>query len=290
MDSGGWIKLHRKLTESAVFANEKLLKVWIWCLCKASYQPFQTLVGCQLVDVPGGAFIFGRKKAAEELGIKERTVYDYMRVLEKLRMISINSNNKFSLVTIENWEKYQLVDDDSNNKPTTNQQQANNKPTTNQHKQEYKEIKEDKEYRENKRENSDFDIFWNSYPRHIAKDKAKSAFYKHINGKVELDVILKALDVQKKSAQWRRDGGQFIPHPATWINQHRWEDELPAEAKSKQAASSATSRNTFTIDDYIEMTMGMYEVEGKSDEEINEKIDEIRRKYAETGLIGGWDD
>ena len=30
---------------------------------------------------------------------------------------------------------------------------------------------------------------------------------------------------QKDSVQWQRDGGKYIPHPSTWLNQRRWEDE-----------------------------------------------------------------
>lgn len=36
--------------------------------------------------------------------------------------------------------------------------------------------------------------------------------------------ILAAVQAAKRSDQWTKDGGQFIPHPATWINQGRWDD------------------------------------------------------------------
>ena len=39
--------------------------------------------------------------------------------------------------------------------------------------------------------------------------------------------MLAAIEKQKASAQWQENGGQFIPYPATWLNQNRWEDELP---------------------------------------------------------------
>ena len=37
--------------------------------------------------------------------------------------------------------------------------------------------------------------------------------------------IMEALRTQKESPQWKRDRGQYIPHPATWIHGERWEDE-----------------------------------------------------------------
>ena len=42
-----------------------------------------------------------------------------------------------------------------------------------------------------------------------------------------------------KSHDWTKDGGQFIPHAATWLNGKRWEDELPAAGASSKAQVSA---------------------------------------------------
>ena len=43
-----------------------------------------------------------------------------------------------------------------------------------------------------------------------------------------------ALERDKRSEQWRRDNGDFIPHPASWLNGRRWEDE-PAEGVPEAA-------------------------------------------------------
>jgi hypothetical protein len=39
--------------------------------------------------------------------------------------------------------------------------------------------------------------------------------------------MLRALSWQRAQDQWTKDGGQYIPNPATWLNQKRWEDEKP---------------------------------------------------------------
>ncbi|HIA6871830.1 TPA: DnaD domain protein, partial [Staphylococcus aureus] len=41
----GWIKLHRKLLDSPIFQNEKLFKVFAYCLMKASHKEHTQLVG-----------------------------------------------------------------------------------------------------------------------------------------------------------------------------------------------------------------------------------------------------
>ena len=68
-----------------------------------------------------------------------------------------------------------------------------------------------------------FDKFWEAYPRKVGKAKAEAAFLKVTVG---IDVLLAAIEQQKKSAQWQKEDGQFIPHPATWLNGKRWEDQL----------------------------------------------------------------
>ena len=89
---------------------------------------------------------------------------------------------------------------------------------------------------------SAFDVFWQAYPRKTGKAAARKAFDK---AKPPLDDVLKAIEAQKHSAQWQRDNGQYIPYPATWLNQGRWEDEvqetvLPAKPESRWKYNSDT--------------------------------------------------
>ena len=73
----------------------------------------------------------------------------------------------------------------------------------------------------------EFEVFWAAYPRHTGKQDAYKAFVKLKPDEALMQAILAGIEKQKQSAQWTKDGGQFIPHPATWLNGCRWEDELP---------------------------------------------------------------
>lgn len=73
--------------------------------------------------------------------------------------------------------------------------------------------------------NDDFDAFWAVYPRKVGKGDARKAFAKV---KAPVSVLIDAVNTQKQSQQWLKNDGQYIPNPATWLNQGRWEDELPA--------------------------------------------------------------
>ena len=68
----------------------------------------------------------------------------------------------------------------------------------------------------------DFVIFWNAYPRRTGKGAALKAWTKH---NPTLSAVLKALAWQTRQPAWTKDRGQFIPHPATWLNRQGWDDE-----------------------------------------------------------------
>ena len=69
----------------------------------------------------------------------------------------------------------------------------------------------------------DFEKFWSAYPKKVGKSSAKKAFSRV---KEPVETLLTAIERQKCSIQWSKEDGQYIPNPATWLNQSRWEDEL----------------------------------------------------------------
>ena len=79
-----------------------------------------------------------------------------------------------------------------------------------------------------------FDTFWQAYPKRIAKAKAEEAFSKLNPDEELMKVMLAALKAWSKTDQWTKESGQFVPNPTTWINQRRWEDELPKDNKPKE--------------------------------------------------------
>jgi len=71
-----------------------------------------------------------------------------------------------------------------------------------------------------------FDQFWSVYPRKIGKEAARKAWRRIKPTADHLVKILAAIEKAKVSYQWQKDNGQYIPHPATWLNQGRWDDEI----------------------------------------------------------------
>lgn len=91
--------------------------------------------------------------------------------------------------------------------------------------------KEERKEKE-KKEDADFDRFWKVYPNKKGKGVARTAFQK-AKAKVSVDVMISAVENQKRSRQWMDDGGRYIPHPATWLNQERWDDNLQVEVEQE---------------------------------------------------------
>lgn len=78
-----------------------------------------------------------------------------------------------------------------------------------------------------------FEQFWKIYPRKAGKGKARESFQKISPNSGLFAKILTAVQQQIKSEQWEKDNGKFIPYPATWLNQGRWDDELPERKKTR---------------------------------------------------------
>lgn len=70
-----------------------------------------------------------------------------------------------------------------------------------------------------------FTEFWKAYPNKKAKQAAVKAWKRLKPDRALFNVIMQALKAAKRSDQWSRDGGRYIPHPASWINGQRWEDQ-----------------------------------------------------------------
>ena len=89
-----------------------------------------------------------------------------------------------------------------------------------------------------------FNQFWGAYPR--KEDKSKAAqYFKRINPDDELlQTMLRSIEAWKKSDQWQDK--QYIPHPSTWLNGKRWEDEPPAPRSAKTVVAQQYEQRDYS--------------------------------------------
>ena len=83
-----------------------------------------------------------------------------------------------------------------------------------------------------------FESFWKVYPRKVGKEKCRNWFKSHKPKEDLVQKMIEAVEEQKKSKQW--SDPQYIPHPYTWLNQGRWEDEL---TPSKDSTFKSAPKN-----------------------------------------------
>jgi hypothetical protein len=76
-----------------------------------------------------------------------------------------------------------------------------------------------------------FNRFWDVYPKKKSKGQAKSVFYRINPDEQLLATMLAKIEQAKKSDDWVKEGGKFIPYPATWLNAEGWEDEISTSQK-----------------------------------------------------------
>jgi hypothetical protein len=81
----------------------------------------------------------------------------------------------------------------------------------------------------------DFELFWRLYPKKTGKKAAIKAFHKARKaGLPEIDTLVAIIERQASSGQWKRDNGQYIPNPTTWLNQGRWDDEVTGPQQPRE--------------------------------------------------------
>lgn len=76
-----------------------------------------------------------------------------------------------------------------------------------------------------------FAEFWEMYPKKVGKDAALRLWKKLALSQEIKDQIKDALKWQRVCDQWKKENGQFVPNPSTYLNQGRWQDEQPPPAK-----------------------------------------------------------
>lgn len=73
--------------------------------------------------------------------------------------------------------------------------------------------------------NAHFNAFWKAYPKKKSKGQAEKAWTKLQVDEQLLATMIAKIEQAKKSREWQKNGGQYIPYPATWLNAKGWEDE-----------------------------------------------------------------
>ena len=222
--SDGWIKLYRELLDKPIWklSTPEQKTVLITLLLLASHKLKEWEWKGEKFIINHGQLVASLnsiKKAAGN-GISVQNIRTALVRFEKLGFLTNKSTKCGRLISIINWDSYQEILSPPNKDSNKGVTKTSQRPNT------YQEYKNIRKKEKPKIYSSNFLIFWNAYPRKKNKGSAERAFKKINPDKSFLNEILSKLEEAKKSHDWQKDGGQFIPYPATWLNARGWEDEI----------------------------------------------------------------
>jgi len=225
----GYFKVHRKILESQVFAHQTALKIWIWCLAKVTYREHYIAIkvgrGETTVKLMPGQFIFGRFRAEEELNIDGSIIYKWIQKFAspEFEMITIESNNQYSIITICKWEEYQHQEYEevaTKEQVSSSQVALKEQPSSTNNKD-----------NNEKKINIPFEDFWNLYDIKIDRKKCEGKWEKLAdNERTSCIERIPAYINANPDKAFRRD-------PCTFLNNRSWENEVVKRTVNVQAAA-----------------------------------------------------
>ncbi|MDD3394876.1 MAG: hypothetical protein PHG19_09585 [Anaerotignum sp.] len=84
-----------------------------------------------------------------------------------------------------------------------------------------------------------FNQFWKLYPNKKAKAAALRRWKAMRISQETFLAIMDGLQRALASQEWAKEGGTYIPHPATWLNGGCWEDEYKPMATERKRSETA---------------------------------------------------
>jgi len=184
--------------------------------------------GKRIEEIEGGWQLLNYSKYRKKLSEDERREYfkNYMREKRSVKSESTKLTNVKQCHTIAEAEAEAEDKIVCNSYSPSYRTKADNKYTSKVNKVDRLSV-----YSNN------FEKFWNAYPNKKGKAAAFKVFEKKKISEKLLNSILEAIQSQKNWEEWTKEAGQYIPHPATWLNQERWLDEKTEREKYSYASN-----------------------------------------------------
>lgn len=228
----GWVCVHRKLLDNPIFKNDKLFRVFMFCLLRAQHTAGDQLVGDSVVYLDKGQLATGRIAISEQTGLSQQNVRTAISKLEKLGILTIKPTTKYSVITMVNWNQYQQTNQQVTNKQPASNQQVTTSNNVNNEDNDNK-VDQSKIDREVFIQEA-FNHWWERYPKKVAKQSAFKAWVKttkKMDEQTVRDLTNHIADDCKMRLESLANGeDKFLGfdrlHPSTYLNQERYNDDV----------------------------------------------------------------
>ncbi len=204
----------RKTLDSEIFRKaDKWFKIWFYLVNRANHKD-------------KGRFKRGQCWLSYELitmatGATKDQIKHCIKYMKDEGMLATQKATRGFYITIANYDTYQ----DLNNYESHTE--SHTKATQKPHRSHT--INKNVRMKECKKKNicsMDFDKFWELYPKKKAKQDAAKAWNKLEHSEPLLSKIMSSVAAHKETHDWQKEGGQYIPLPATFLNGRRWMDQI----------------------------------------------------------------
>ena len=210
----GWIKFYRKITEWEWYTDANTMRVFTHLLLNANHVSSVW----RNIEIKPGQVVFSRRKLAKKLRLSERQTRTAISHLESTHDIAIHTTHAYTLATLLKWDKYQ-GGDEITTKQTTQKAPAKRPTTprkTPQQTTTNKNIKKNKEDKEDIIYGDLFEECWSLYPKKLGKGKISETTKKK---RAELgDEFKRCIERYKKSCEIKKTEKQFMMHGSTFWN------------------------------------------------------------------------
>lgn len=220
----GFVQLSDELSSWEWFDDKNTVYVYLWLMLRAAWGATRY----HGIELKRGQVATTYPEISDKCGVTVRQARTILDRLKSTGKATVKTTSKFSIITMLEYDcsnKSDSLDDSQMTAKRQTARQSNDSPTLLLTNIQNTDNQTPRAPREGERLEKSFNEFWSSYPKKTAKQQALKAWEKLRPDEELLNVILASLERQKKSVQWTKDNGQFIPYPATWLNGRRWEDE-----------------------------------------------------------------
>ncbi len=103
----GFILLHRKMLENAIFYKADYYQIWSYILLKVNHKDNEFIFNNAKKVVKKGGGIFSQKKISDDLKIPIGTIHNALKYLKTENQIEIKTTTKYTEIQVVNWKQYQ---------------------------------------------------------------------------------------------------------------------------------------------------------------------------------------
>ena len=106
----GFILLHRKMLDNAIFYKADYYQIWCYILLKVNHKDVEMIWNNEKKVIKKGSGIFSQKKISEDLKISLGTVHNALQYLKTENQIEIRTTTRYTEIQVVNWGQYQNIE------------------------------------------------------------------------------------------------------------------------------------------------------------------------------------